>query len=139
MSNPMVLSGEGGREGLQPSISLIVQIHTAFKTSFIAVLATSLNSDWFLILCTHDQQPQRKGKFPNKPCHRTRVGKYDVAREKEELNWKHEPGKTFNHHNDAQEPGKGARLVNQVTQRKEPGAEKDLGDPREPVLVDIQG
>ncbi len=56
----MVLSGEGVREGLQPSISLIVQIYAAFKTSFVAVLATSLNSCWFLILCTHNQKPQHK-------------------------------------------------------------------------------
>jgi hypothetical protein len=56
----MVLSGEGVREGLKPSISLIVQIYAAFKTSFVAVLATNLNSCWFLILCTHDQKPQHK-------------------------------------------------------------------------------
>ena len=54
----MVLSGEGVREGLQPSLSPKVQIYAAFKTSFVAVLATSFNSCWFWILCTHDQKPQ---------------------------------------------------------------------------------
>ena len=35
----MVLSGEGFREGLQPSLSPIVQIYAALKSSFVAVFA----------------------------------------------------------------------------------------------------
>ena len=56
----MELSGEGEREGFQPSLNIMVQIYAAFKTSFVAGLATSLNSGWFLILCTHNQKPQHK-------------------------------------------------------------------------------
>ena len=35
----MDLSGEGFREGLQPSLSPIVQIYAALKSSFVAVFA----------------------------------------------------------------------------------------------------
>ena len=35
----MVLSGEGFREGLQPSLSPILQIYAALKSSFVAVFA----------------------------------------------------------------------------------------------------
>ena len=35
----MVLSGEGFREGLQPSLSLILQIYAALNSSFVAVFA----------------------------------------------------------------------------------------------------
>ena len=35
----MELSGEGFREGLQPSLSPILQIYDALKSSFVAVLA----------------------------------------------------------------------------------------------------
>jgi hypothetical protein len=55
-----VLSGVGVWEGLQPSLTPIVQTYAAFKTSFVADLTTSLNLCWFLILCTHDQKPQHK-------------------------------------------------------------------------------
>jgi hypothetical protein len=34
----MCLSGEGFREGLQPSLSPTVQIYAALKSSFVAVL-----------------------------------------------------------------------------------------------------
>ena len=34
----------------------------------------------------------------------------------------------MNHQHDAQNSGKEARLVNQITKRKEPGAKKYLGD-----------
>ena len=35
----MELSGEGFREGLQPSLSPIVQIYAALKSSFVSVFA----------------------------------------------------------------------------------------------------
>ena len=35
----MYLSEEGFREGLQPSLSLIVQIYAALKSSFVSVFA----------------------------------------------------------------------------------------------------
>jgi hypothetical protein len=35
----MVVSGEGFREGLQPSLSPILQIYAALKSSFVAVFA----------------------------------------------------------------------------------------------------
>ncbi len=97
-------------------------------------LPADLDSCWCLIRYAHDQKPQSQPKFRNESKRIAHEGDCVEGGEKEELKRGHQPRGAMNHSPHAQNPGEEARLEDRITQWKEPGAIKYLGD-HEPIFV----
>lgn len=118
----------------------IVSFDACFQTYFdwvIFFFSFSFAEILFLILRAPDQEPQRESKFRNDAKRIADIGDCRKAWNEEELKRSHQPGAAMDHQHDAQDLGKEARLEDRISQWKEPGGIKYLGD-HEPVLVQIQ-
>jgi hypothetical protein len=71
-----------------------------------------------------NQKPQSKPTFRDKARHETRISYYFVTWEEEKLEKPYQNAKKINDQQDAQNSGQKARLENQITKRKKPGAKK---------------